>query len=114
MMLNYFLEADDDTYIYGDKMFKCEFDENNQPVEPFIRKENNKVIKFYRGKQYFIINENEKVIEIVFTMTCWSDDIIIYKVENNIALKYDERYHGRYYKKNEDCKIDFSTFISNN
>jgi hypothetical protein len=114
MMLNYFLEADDDTYIYGDLMFECEFDETNEPIQPFIRREGDKVIKFYRDKRYFVIYENNEIVEIIATMTCWSDDVIIYKIKNNNAYQYDEFYHGRPYKKNEVCNIDFSNIISEN
>jgi len=110
MMLNYFLEADDDTYIYGDKWYECEF-KNDKPIQPFIRKEGNKVIKFYRDKKYFIIYENEKVIEVIATMTCWSDDVKIFKIKDNIAYEFDENYHGRPYKRNEVCNIDFSKFL---
>lgn len=112
-MMKYFLEADDDTYIYGDKMFECDYC-NDKPIQPYIRMENNKIIKFYRDKLFFVVYENEKIVEIIKTMTCWSDDIIAYKLKDNIAYSYNEVYHGRPYKTNETCSVDFSEFITAN
>ena len=114
-MENYLLEADDDTYHYGGKMFKCYVCENtNTYIEPFIRKEKKKLIKFYRKKRFFAVYENTVLTEIIRTMTCWSDDVIVYKIKDNIAYKYDETYHGRPYKKDEACSIDLSNFIREN
>lgn len=111
--MKYFLEANDDTYIYGNKMFECDYS-NNIPIQPFIRVENNKTIKFYRDKQFFVVYENDKIVEIIKTMTCWSDDTVAYKLKDNIAYSYNEVYHGRPYKTNEKCSIDFSEFITAN
>jgi hypothetical protein len=47
-------------------------------------------------------------------MTCWSDDVIHYKLNNGVAYEYDEIYHGRLHKKDEVCDIDFSEFIKKN
>lgn len=114
-MVRYFLNADDDTYIYGDKMFKCKVcKDTNAYIEPFIRKEKRKIIKFYRKKQFFAVYENTVLTEIIRTMTCWSDDVIVYKIKDKFAYKYDETYHGRPYKKDEACCIDFSDFIREN
>lgn len=112
-MIDYFLNSDDYTYIYGDLMFKCEYCKtSNTYIEPFIRKENNKIIKFYKEKKCFIIYENNELTEIIKVMTCWSDDYIAYKIKDNIAYSYNEVYHGREYKKDELCNIDFNEFIS--
>lgn len=113
--MNYFLHADDDTYIYGDKMFKCNYcKETNEYIQPYIRKERKRIIKFYRDKRFFVVYENHKIVEIIKTMTCWSDDTIAYKLRDNIAYCYDEIYHGRPYKVNEECNIDFNDFIRAN
>lgn len=115
MLVDYFLEANDDTYIYGDLMFKCEFDvENGKYIEPFIRTEGSKTIKFYRNKQFFVVYEDSDIREIIKTMTCWSDDVIAYKILDGNAYKYDEVYHGRPIIFNKDCAVDFSIFIRDN
>jgi hypothetical protein len=115
VMVKYYLESDDDTYIYGDRMFKCKFcRETNKYIQPYIRKENDKTIKFFRDKRFFAIYENGLLIEIIETMTCWSDDYISYKIRDNIAYERDENYHGRPLKRNEQCNIDLSNFIRSN
>ena len=114
-VVQYFLEADDDTYIFGDKWFNCEYDENTDVhFEPFIRQEDSKTIKFYRNKKFFAVYENASLVEIIKTMTCWSDDVIAYKLKDGVAYEYDEVYHGRPYKKKEVCNVDFKEFIRNN
>ena len=111
----YFLEIDDDTYIFGNKMFKCEYDEDtNTYIQPFVRREKKKIIKFYRDKHFFAIYKNASLVEIVKTMTCWSDDVIAYKLKDGVAYEYDEVYHGRPYKMKEVCNVDFKEFIRNN
>lgn len=112
VFVRYFLNADDDTYIYGDKMFECDYsDETDEYIQPYIRMEKNKIIKFYRNKRFFVVYENDKIVEIIKTMTCWSDDVVAYKLKDNIAYSYDEVYHGRPYKSNEECSVDFNEFI---
>jgi len=115
-MIDYYLELDDDTYEYGDMMFKVLCDKNGVLIEPFIREEpNNKIIKFYRKKNFFVIYENNIINEIIHVQTCWSDDHIAYLIDaNKIAYKISEYYHGRplYFFKN--CNIDMSKFIEDN
>jgi hypothetical protein len=114
-MIKYFLESDDDTYIYGDKIFKCKYCyKTNSYIQPFIRKEKKKLIKFYRDKRFFVIYEDSKITEIIQTMTCWSDDYTSYKINDGIAYEYDENYHGHPSKRNEPCNIDFTGFIREN
>jgi hypothetical protein len=114
-MVKYYLEADDDTYIYGDKVYECEYCSNTKKyLEPYIRREKNKLIKFYRDSQYIIIYENDVLTEIIKTMTCWSDDYVSYKIRDKVAYEYDKNYHGRPCKRNAPCEVDFSQFISDN
>lgn len=111
----YFLESDDDTYLFGDKMFECQYEEDtNTYIQPFIRQEKSKTIKFYRDKRFFAVYENAVLTEIIKTMTCWSDDVIAYKLEDGIAYEYDEIYHGRPRKNGEACCVDFTMFICEN
>lgn len=114
-MVKYYLEADDDTYIYGNKVYECNYcSDTKKYLEPYIRKEKNKLIKFYRDKKYFVIYHNDEIIEIIKTMVCWSDDYVSYKIRNKVAYEYDENYHGRALKRNEPCEIDFTNFIGEN
>jgi hypothetical protein len=115
-LVNYYLESDDDTYIYGDKMFKCEFCENsNTYLEPFIYKETRtRVVKLFKSKNLFVIYENNEIVEIIKVMTCWSDDYKRFKIKNNIAYSFDENYHGRPYVRNKVCDCDFNEFIADN
>jgi hypothetical protein len=110
MIVKYFLEADDDTYLYGDKMFECEFDGTSY-IQPFVRREGKKLIKFYQDKHFFVVYEDGEITEIIRTMTCWSDDVIAYKIKNQVAYKFDEVYHGHPHVKDCECNIDFSEFI---
>jgi len=113
--VDYYLNADDDTYIYGDLMFQCEYDERtNTYIQPFIRKDGDKIIKFYDDKHLFVVYENAEIVEITMTMSCWSDDYIVYKIKDRKAYKYHENYHGRPSKIDEPCDIDFSEFIRDN
>lgn len=114
-MENYFLDADDDTYIYGDLMFQSKYCKDTQTyIQPYIRMDENKIVKFYRSKRFFVVYEDDKIVEIIRTMTCWSDDSIAYKLKDNIAYSYSEIYHGRPHKSNEECSIDFNEFIRTN
>lgn len=107
-----FIESDDDTYLYGDLEYTVEFIDGHY-IEPYIRKELcGKIIKFYRSKRFFAIYENDILTEIIHTMTCWSDDIVAYKLNpNGIAYSYDEIYHGRPRKQNYPCNHDLNSFI---
>jgi hypothetical protein len=112
-LVNYYIEADDDTYIYGDNMFQCKYcEETREYKEPFIYKENTKkIVKYYRSKCFFVIYEDNEITDIIKVMTCWSDDYVHYKIKNRFAYIYDENYHGRPYERNKECNIDFNDFI---
>ena len=115
MTSKFFLEPDDDTYIYGDEWFVCDYDkETGTYIQPYVRREENKTIKFYRDKCFFVIYEGSEIIEIIKTMTCWSDDVIAYKVKNGVAYEYSEVYHGRTVKIDEVCNVDLNKFIGDN
>jgi len=94
-------------------MFQCEYcNETNEYKEPYIYQETvNKKVKLYRSKCFFVIYEDNELIEIIKLMTCWSDDYQRYKIKNNIAYSYDENYHGRPYQRDKECNIDFNDFI---
>ena len=114
-MVKYYLAEDDDTYIYGNKVYECDYCSDTKTyLEPFIRKEKNVLIKFYRDKNFFVIYRNDKIIEIIKTMTCWSDDYVSYKIRDKVAYEYDENYHGRPSKRREPCEVNFTKFICDN
>jgi len=115
-MIEYFLEMDDDTYYYGDKNFMVRCDKDGKHIEPYIREEpNNRIVKFYRDKQFFVIYDNNIITEIIYVSTCWSDDIIAYKVRpDKIANYVTEYYHGQPRHIFKECSIDLSDFIAKN
>lgn len=49
----------------------------------------NRIIKYFPSKHLFVVYENEKIVEIIFTSTNWSDDYMIYTFKDNkpISLK---------------------------
>ena len=115
MMRQFYLENDDYTYIYGGKMFSAEFDDNDTPIEPYVRKlAPKKIVKFYPSKNFFVVYVNSIITELIFVMTCWSDDYTAYSIVNNKAITYTECYHGKINKRPQNCDIDFSEFIAKN
>ena len=111
---DFFLDNDDDTYIYGGLKFTSQYNKRKL-IEPYIHKETeNKYIKFYRSKRFFVIYIDNYITEIIFTMTCWSDDFIAYKLKDNIAYSFSERYHGIYFTENQPCNINLTDFITDN
>jgi len=110
----FLLDDDEDTYIYGGLKFTAQSIEG-ELVEPYIHMETeNKCIKFYRTKRFFVVYVDNSITEIIFTMTCWSDDFKAYKLKDNIAHSFSERYHGIYSTENKLCDIDFTDFITEN
>lgn len=115
MFRSFYLEEDDNTFIYGGLVFKAEYDEiNDKYLEPYIRHDANKIIKYYPSKNIFITyNSDNKIERIVFTMTCWSDDYRDYSLYNNKGIYYYECYHGIIQRRKE-CNVDFNEFIASN
>jgi hypothetical protein len=115
-MIDYLLEMDDNTYEYGNKMFKILCDKNGNHIEPYIREEpNNRIVKFYKNKNFFVIYDNNIISEIIHVETCWTDDYIAYRIgPDKVAYDITEYYHGHplfFFKK---CNIDMSNFIADN
>ena len=111
-MKDFILETNDDTYIYGGLKFSAIYNEGKF-MEPFIHiDENSRTVKFYRDKGFFIIYNEGRIEEIIFTMTCWSDDFRAYKVNNNnFGYLCTECYHGRIGEE-KACNFNFSKFIA--
>lgn len=112
----FYLEEDDDTYIYGRKLFKANFDEEKQVyIEPYYRKESySRKIRYYPSKHLFVVYTDDIITEIIFTMVCWSDDYKAYSIKDNISTSYRECYHGRIKINPVECNINFSGFIEEN
>lgn len=116
MMRSFYLEEDDNTYIYGGDLFEAEYNpETDELLEPYIRRASkSKTIKYFPSKNLFVVYVNQNIREIIFVMTCWSDDFRAYKVVDNISTSYRECYHGRRNKEDKPCDINFSDFIRDN
>lgn len=115
-MIKYLLELDDDTYHYGNKIFMICCDKDGKHIEPYIRNEpNNRVVKYYKTKKFFVIYDNDIITEIIYVSTCWSDDHIAYCLgPDQIAYSVSEYYHGRPKHFYKECKVDLSDFITEN
>lgn len=112
----FILEKDDDTYIYGGLEFYAECIDNHL-IEPYIHNETEtKIIKYYKSKNLFVVYINNEIKQLIFTLTCWSDDFSLYNIENNIAISYKKTYHfnGKRIYDNNVCNIDFTDFIVDN
>jgi hypothetical protein len=116
MLRKFYLEEDDHTFIYGGLMFEAEYnEETNKLEEPYVRKEKDRIVKYYPSKYFFVTYNDEEMIDrIVFTMTCWSDDYKDYALYNKKGIYYYECYHGRVNRSRTECNIDFTEFIEVN
>lgn len=92
-MDNIYIEEDDNTYIYGNNEFKG-LKKDEKYIEPFYYENNNKIVKYYPSKNLFIEYKNNKIIEIIYTETCWSDDYSRYIFNDDILLNSEISYHG--------------------
>ena len=116
MIRQFYLEPDDHTYHYGGELFEAEYNaETKEFYEPYIRRASKtKTIKFYPSKNLFVVYVASIIKELIFVMTCWSDDYKAYKLNKNIAFSYKECYHGRRAFNPTQCNIDFTEFIRKN
>jgi hypothetical protein len=116
MVVQFYLENDDHTYIYGGRLFTAEVDDSTgEMLEPYIRKASPvKTIRYYPSKRLFVVYINNIITELIFVMTCWSDDYKAYVIFNNIATSLKECYHGRPNITPIACNIDFSNYIRDN
>jgi hypothetical protein len=117
MIRQFYLEPDDHTYYYGGELFEAEYNsETDTYAEPYIRRASKtKTIKFYPSKDLFVVYVNNIIKELIFVMTCWSDDFRAYKLDDKkLASSYRECYHGRRKINPVQCNIDFTEFIREN
>lgn len=108
-----YIMTDDDTYLYGDNTYQCYYcKETDTFLEPFIlNRQRNRVIKFYRSKNFFAVYRNNILMKIIKLMTCRSEDYKIIYLKDNIAYKYTETVKGRYVAVDKPCNDDYTDFI---
>ena len=85
-----YIIEDDDTHIYGNNTFYY----YNMKEPYMLDLEDNIHVKYFKSRNLFIVYKNSEICEIIYTNTCWSDDIISYKINNKNVISYYERYHG--------------------
>ena len=118
-----FVESDDHIHKgCGDFTYLCSVDANGEKMEPYVLdfsvmppgitedeksertiasmgcldKEPTELttIHYYPSQNTFIIYEDDEIVKIVWTVTCWSDDEIVYTFEKGVLVNQLERYHG--------------------
>jgi hypothetical protein len=87
-----YVHADDNTYVEGN--MECEFDEDENGIEPFIYTDAYRTVECYLSKNLFIEKENDKISKVVHTATCWSDDYDEYTVVNGEIVYEVGTEHG--------------------
>lgn len=95
-MKEIFIDYDDHIYDgCGDRIY-IKYDNKKYLIS---KTDDNKIIHYYKDNHIFVIfDEKNKIEKIIFTMTCWSDDYIIYYIENDMVIKSYESYHGGFRK----------------
>ena len=112
-LVEVFIEMDDNTYIYGDNTYQIK-KVDGVLVEPYLLVQDDKLIKYFKSNHTFAVYDikSETLIELIFTMTCWSDDFTAYKVnESGIGYEVTKVYHGRLIEKNKKCNVDLNETI---
>ena len=93
MFVDIFIDSDDNTYIYGDRNYKAIVNDG-VVCEPYYLKDDDKIISFYPSQNLFIVYVNGNIVNIIYTMTCWSDDFAMYTFNDGILLELHETSHG--------------------
>lgn len=93
MFIDVFVETDDNTYIYGDRYFKA-LANDGVASEPFFLKDNDEIIAFYPSQNLFIVYIDSNIVNVIYTMTCWSDDYAKYTFNNGVLSELYETSHG--------------------
>lgn len=93
MFVDIFVESDDDTYVYGDRYFKA-LTVDGVECEPYYLKNDDKIIAFYPSKHLFIEYIDAKIVSIIYTMTCSSDDFAKYSFNDGVLVELYETCHG--------------------
>jgi hypothetical protein len=83
---------DDGSYVSGD--MECEVDKDGEHIEPYIFKEDNRIVECYVSGGLYIEKENNEITKVVHTGTCWSDDYDIYEIEDGVVVHLETTEHG--------------------
>lgn len=115
-MVKHLLELNEDTYHYSNLIFMVRCDKDGKHIDPYIRNEpNNRIVKYYKNKNFFVIYDNDIITEIIHVSTCWAGDHINYHLgPDQIAYAETEYYHGRPKHFYKECNIDLKQFIVDN
>jgi hypothetical protein len=116
-----YIEDDDDTYLYGDKEYIA-FTEDDEILEPYyyFDKMNDNIVNYYPSNHKFIIyDKNYNIIELVHTMTCWSDDYQLFRFTDNKVIEHEDTYRGLnkvniYYENDKIIDIKYNGRIFRN
>ena len=105
-----YIEEDDYGYIYsGNMMYLKKNIKTEKYEEPYYYFTDDLTVKYYKSKNIFIELKNNKIINIILTgCGSWSDDIIIYNIENNLVKSKVITEHGWFRK----CIITYEDNIS--
>ena len=87
------LKADDDTYVSGD-LAVVSFGDEGELLEPYIYKDDERTVECYISKNIWVEKVKGKIVKVVYTSTCWSDDSRTYYVENDKVISITDTYHG--------------------
>jgi prepilin-type processing-associated H-X9-DG protein len=88
-----FVESDDNTYLYGDRYFKA-LSVDGVLREPYYLKDNDEIIAFYPSQDLFVVYVNSNIVNVIYTMTCWSDDYAKYSFVDGVLTELFETSHG--------------------
>ena len=88
-----FVESDDNTYLYGDRYFKA-LSVDGKLCEPYYLKDNDEIIAFYPSQDLFVVYVDGNIVNVIYTMTCWSDDFAKYSFVNGVLTELFETCHG--------------------
>ena len=87
------VKPDDDTYVSGD-LAVILFGDNGELLEPYIYKDAQRKVECYISKNIWVEKVEGKIVKVIYTSTCWSDDWRTYYVEDDNIVKIIDTYHG--------------------
>lgn len=97
---NCYVYEDDYTYVYGGAhKFVNKDGIQVGPIlftklsEPSLEYD---FVYFYENRYLFICYKNNKIVEIVYTMSCWSDNYVLYYIEDDKVSRMFETIKGSY------------------
>ena len=91
-----YIEDDDYGYIYsGNIMYLKKNIETNEYQEPYYYFTGDLVVKYYKTENIFVETKNDKIVKVILTgRGSWSDDVIIFNINDNIVTSKIITEHG--------------------